>query len=154
MMTIKNKMLVYNAVLAAVYVALTVINPIGTMAIQLRVSEMLAVIPFFNRQFIPGMILGLAIANFFSPLGLIDVATGVGIAAIAYTISYFIRNVWINAIQYSVLCGIFVGLMLLMVLGVPFWFSFVTITISTLIMTLLGTFLFSKIGGRVLPGLK
>lgn len=154
MTMIKNKLLIYNAVLAAIYVVLTVINPIGTMAIQIRVSEMLAVIPFFNRQYIPGMLLGLAIANFFSPLGLIDVATGVGIAVISYTISYFIKNVWINVIQYSVLCGIFVGLMLLIVLEVPFWFSFVTITISTLITTSIGAFVFSKIRHRVLPHIK
>ena len=154
MIIISNKIMIYNAVLAAIYVALTVINPIGTMALQIRISEMLAVIPFFNRKFIPGMLLGLAIANFFSPLGLIDVATGVGIAVISYTISYFVKNVWINAIQYSVLCGIFVGLMLLTVLGIPFWFSFVTITISTLITTFLGTMLFSKVGHRILPNLK
>ena len=95
------------------------INPIGTMAIQIRVSEMLAVIPFFNRKYIPGIILGVGIANLFSGLGVMDVVVGVGIAVIAYTISYFIKNVWINAAQYSLLCGIFVGLMLWMVARVP-----------------------------------
>ncbi|WP_231634339.1 QueT transporter family protein [Salinicoccus sp. YB14-2] len=154
MIIINNKIMIYNAVLAAIYVALTVINPIGTMAIQIRISEMLAVIPFFNRKFIPGMLIGLAVANFFSPLGLIDVATGVGIAVISYTISYFVKNVWINAVQYSLLCGIFVGLMLLIVLEIPFWFSFVTITISTLITTFLGTMLFTRVGHRILPNLK
>ena len=146
--------MIYNAVLAAVYVATTVINPIGTMAIQLRISEMLAVIPFFNRQYIPGMILGLAIANMFSGLGLIDVVAGVGIAAIAYTISYFVKNIWLNVVQYSLLCGIFVGLMLWLVLGIPFWFNFISILISTLITTSLGAWLFTKIAHRVLPEVK
>ncbi|HIW12763.1 MAG TPA: QueT transporter family protein [Candidatus Salinicoccus stercoripullorum] len=150
----KNRTLVYNALLAAIYVALTVINPIGTMAIQIRVSEMLAVIPFFNRKYIPGIILGVGIANLFSGLGVLDVVVGVGIAVISYTLSHFIKNVWINAGQYSLLCGIFVGLMLWMVAGIPFWFSFVTITISTLITTFAGTFIFVKIGDRILPALK
>ena len=124
------------------------------MAIQIRVSEMLAVIPFFNRKYIPGIILGVGIANLFSGLGVMDVVVGVGIAVISYTISYFIKNAWVNAAQYSLLCGVFVGLMLWLVAGIPFWFSFVTITISTLITTFIGTFIFARIGDRVLPALK
>nr|WP_026090149.1 QueT transporter family protein [Salinicoccus carnicancri] len=146
--------MVYNALLAAIYVALTVVNPIGTMAIQIRVSEMLAVIPFFNRKYIPGIILGVGIANLFSGLGVMDVVVGVGIAVISYTISYFIKNAWVNDAQYSLLCGVFVGLMLWLVAGIPFWFSFVTITISTLITTFIGTFIFARIGDRILPALK
>lgn len=140
--------------LAAIYVAATVINPIGTMAIQIRVSEMLAVIPFFNRQYIPGIILGVGIANLFSGLGFLDVLTGVGIAAISYSISYFVKNIWINVGQYSLLCGIFVGLMLWSVLEIPFWFSLITITISTLITTSIGALVFSKISHRILPTVK
>lgn len=149
-----NKVMLYNAVLAAVYVATTVINPIGTMAIQLRVSEMLCVIPFINRQYIPGIIMGVAIANLFSGLGFIDVIVGVGIAAIAYTISYFVKNIWINVAQYSLLCGLFVGWMLWWVLGIPFWFSFITITISTLITTAAGAVLFKNVLYRVLPAMR
>lgn len=140
-----------NAVLAAIYVALTVINPIGTGAIQFRISEILCVIPFFNRKYIPGMVLGVGIANIFSSLGLIDVVVGVTISVIAYTLSYFIKNVWINALQYSVLAGLFVALALYLVLGLPYWFSAVTVGLSTLITTFIGTFIFKKIGHRILP---
>lgn len=154
MYTINNKIMLYNAVIAAIYVATTVINPIGTMAIQIRISEMLAVIPFINRQYIPGIVLGVAIANLFSPLGLFDVAAGVGVAVISYTISYFIKNIWINVAQYSVLCGIIVGFMLWSVTGIPFWFNFVTITISTLITTAIGAILFKKIASRILGEIK
>lgn len=144
-----SKFLAYNAVVAAIYITLTVINPIGTMAIQIRVSEMLSVLPFFNRKFIPGVLIGVAIANMFSGLGVLDVIVGVGIGAAAYTISYFIRNVWINVAIFSVLCGIFVSWMLLTVLGLPFWFSFVSITISTLITTALGAVIFKAAGKRI-----
>ena len=140
-----------NAVLAAIYVALTVINPIGTGAIQFRISEILCVIPFFNRKYIPGMVLGVGIANIFSSLGLIDVVVGVTISVIAYTLSYFIKNVWINALQYSVLAGLFVALALYLVLGLPYWFSAVTVGLATLITTFIGTFIFKKIGHRILP---
>lgn len=143
--------MLYNAVLAAIYVVTTVINPIGTMAIQIRVSEMLAVIPFLNRRYIPGIILGVVIANMFSSLGIMDVAAGVAVAVISYTISYFIKNIWINVIQYSLLCGLIVGFMLWSVTGIPFWFNFATITISTLITTVIGALLFKSIIHRILP---
>lgn len=140
-----------NAVLAAIYVAFTVINPIGTGAIQFRISEMLCVIPFFNRKYIIGMVLGVGIANMFSSLGLIDAVVGVTISVIAYTLSYFIKNVWINALQYSVLAGLFVALALYLVLGIPYWFSVATVGLSTLITTLVGTFIFKQIGHKILP---
>lgn len=144
-----SKYIVYNAVIAAIYVALTVINPIGTMAIQIRVSEMISVLPFFNRKFIPGVLIGVGIANMFSGLGILDVVVGVGIGAIAYTISYFVKNVWINVAIFSLLCGIFVGWMLLAVAGLPFWLSLFSITISTLITTSVGALLFRAMGNRI-----
>ena len=135
-----SKYIAYNAVIAAIYIALTVINPIGTMAIQIRVSEMISVLPFFNRKFIPGVLIGVGIANMFS---------GVGIGAVAYAISYYIKNVCINVVIFSVLCGIFVGLMLLTVVGLPFWLSLVSITISTLITTSIGALIFRSMGNRI-----
>ncbi|HJE20163.1 MAG TPA: QueT transporter family protein [Aliicoccus persicus] len=144
-----SKYVVYNAVIAAIYVALTVINPIGTMAIQIRVSEMISVLPFFNRKFIPGVLIGVGIANMFSGLGILDVIVGVGIGAVAYTISYFVKNVWINVVIFSLLCGVFVGWMLLAVAELPFWISFFSITISTLITTSIGALIFKSIGKRI-----
>lgn len=144
-----SKYIVYNAVIAAIYVALTVINPIGTMAIQIRVSEMISVLPFFNRKFIPGVLIGVGIANMFSGLGILDVVVGVGIGAVAYTISYFVKNVWVNISIFSILCGIFVGWMLLVVAGLPFWISFFSITASTLITTTVGAIIFRAMGKRI-----
>lgn len=144
-----SKYVVYNAVIAAIYVALTVINPIGTMAFQIRVSEMISVLPFFNRKFIPGVLIGVGIANMFSGLGILDVVVGVGIGAIAYTISYFVKNIWINVAIFSLLCGVFVGWMLLVVAGLPFWISFFSITASTLVTTAIGALIFKSMGSRI-----
>lgn len=144
-----SKYVVYNAVIAAIYVALTVINPIGTMAFQIRVSEMISVLPFFNRKFIPGVLIGVGIANMFSGLGILDVVVGVGIGAIAYTISYFVKNIWINVAIFSLLCGVFVGWMLLVVASLPFWISFFSITASTLVTTAIGALIFKSMGSRI-----
>jgi uncharacterized membrane protein len=80
-----------------------------------------------------------------------DVAAGVAVAVISYTISYFIKNIWINVFQYSLLCGLIVGFMLWSVTGIPFWFNLATITISTLITTVIGALLFKSIIHRILP---
>lgn len=149
-MKMSTRDLAINAILAALYVVFTTINPIGTGAIQLRVSEMLAMVPFFNRKYIPGLLIGVVIANAFSSLGPIDVVVGLSISVIAYTISYFVKNVWVNAVQYSLLCAIIVPLMLWQVLGIPYWPTFFAIFISNLIVTLIGTFLISKFGDRMM----
>lgn len=148
-MKFTSKDLAINACIAALYVVLTTINPIGHGMIQVRVSEMLAILPFINRKFIPGMIVGVTVANFFSPLGYIDVLVGVGCAVVSYTISYFIKNLWINVVQYAVVCGLIVSLMLKSVLGIPYWPSVIAIFVSTLIVGMIGAVIFNALKERL-----
>lgn len=133
-----------NALLSALYVALTLVNPIGWGALQLRVSEMLMVIPFFNRKYIYGAIIGVIIANSFSPLGTIDVAVGALCCIISYTLSKHINNKYINACIYSAVAGVLVGLELKIVFRMPFIASAISVFISTLIITFIGVFIFKK----------
>ena len=133
-----------NALLSALYVVLTVVNPIGWGALQLRVSEMLMVIPFFNRKYIYGAIIGVIIANSFSPLGVIDVAVGALCCIISYTLSKHIKNKYINACIYSAVAGVLVGLELKIVFRLPFIPSAISVFISSLIITFIGVFIFKK----------
>lgn len=133
-----------NAILSALYVVLTLVNPIGWGALQLRVSEMLMVIPFFNRKYIYGAIIGVIIANSFSPLGVIDVAVGTLCCIISYTLSKHINNKYINACIYSAVAGALVGLELKIVFRLPFIPSVISVFISTLIITFIGVFTFKK----------
>ena len=144
-----GKYLAINAVIAALYVVLTTINPIGHGMIQIRVSEMLAIIPFINRKFIPGILIGVTVANFFSPLGYIDVLVGLSCAIFSYTISYFVKNLWVNVVQYAVVCGLIVSLMLKYVLDIPYWPSVVAIFLSTLIVGLIGAVIFNTLKTRL-----
>ena len=133
-----------NAILSALYVVLTLVNPIGWGALQLRVSEMLMVIPFFNRKYIYGAIIGVIIANSFSPLGVIDVAVGTLCCIISYTLSKHINNKYINACVYSAVAGALVGLELKIVFRLPLIPSVISVFISTLIITFIGVFIFKK----------
>lgn len=65
------------AVIAAVYVALTVLLvPISFYAFQVRIAEALTVLPFLFPEAIWGLFIGCFIANFFGGLGLVDVIVG------------------------------------------------------------------------------
>lgn len=133
-----------NAAIAAIYFALTLINPLGWGMFQFRFSEIISVIPFYNRKYIPGVLAGVVIANCFSPLGLIDVVVGFLCGAICYIISKRIKNNYINSLIFSLLCGTLVGFELKQVLALPFLLSFVSIIISTMGTSLLGIFIVEK----------
>ena len=142
----KAKELCLYGVFAALYVVLTMINPFGYGAIQLRVSAIISVAPFFDKKLKVPCILGVAIANLFSPLGVIDVLFGVILWVIAY---YLIDRVEVPTItkllMTSVLSGIIVGGELFIVLHSPYLFNFISITASQSIVFLIGYFVMPQI---------
>ena len=71
------KVLTIQALIAAIYVVLTVaIAPFSYGAIQLRISESLSQLVVFSKKYWFPITLGVAIANIFSPLGIVDVFFG------------------------------------------------------------------------------
>lgn len=72
-----RKKLVYPALAGAVYAALTmVLAPISYGGVQLRVSEVLCMLPFFLPETAVGLFLGCALANTISAAGLLDIVFG------------------------------------------------------------------------------
>ena len=141
--------LAINAFICAIYVVLTLVNPLGYGPIQFRYSEIIAVIPFFNRKYIPGVVLGVFLANLFGPLGLVDVFVGVFICVVSYTISYYVKNAYINAVIYSILCGIFVSLELYFVVKAPFIITSASIFVGQIVVTLIGVTLLKSVDKRI-----
>lgn len=65
------------AIVAAAYAALTTaLAPISYGAIQLRLSEVLCILPFFFPMSAAGLFVGCLIANLFSPMGAPDIIFG------------------------------------------------------------------------------
>jgi len=60
--------------------------------IQFRVSEVLNLLAFFNPIFAPAVLLGVFIANIFSPYGLVDIIFGTGASAIALALILITRK--------------------------------------------------------------
>ena len=145
MKKISTKDMTLAAVVAAVYILLTTLNPISYGMIQMRISEIICIFPFINKKFIPGCFLGVAIANCFSSLGFIDVAIGLIIAAIAYFLIIKIKSPYICAILYSITSGVFVAMELFYIAGTPYGLSFISVAGSQVIITLIGVPIAKKI---------
>ena len=71
------RFLAVSAAVCAMYVLFTVgISPISYGMIQFRISEVLVLLTFIDPAYIPSLILGCLISNFFSPFGMVDVLFG------------------------------------------------------------------------------
>ena len=80
--------IVYTALIAALYCALTVaLYPISYGPLQFRVSEALCILPLFMPQSVIGLTVGCFIANIFSSAGPLDMLFGTLATLIAAILS-------------------------------------------------------------------
>lgn len=71
------KDIAYNGVLAALYVVLTLLTyPFSFLGMQIRIAEILVFVCFFRKDYTIGLVVGCALANLFSPIGLMDALFG------------------------------------------------------------------------------
>ncbi|MFV9511604.1 QueT transporter family protein [Tepidibacillus sp. LV47] len=98
------------AVIAALYAALTLaVAPLSYGMIQFRVSEALTILPYFTPLAIPGLTIGVVIANFFSSLGMVDVIVGSIATLIAAVWTYRIKNKWLVPIPAILVNAVIIG---------------------------------------------
>ncbi len=116
----KTKELAYNAIIAAVYVAITLaIAPIAYGPIQFRVSEVMTLLVLLNPRFAPGLIIGCLIANLYSPLGLPDVIFGTTATTIAVFAMTKIKNIFAASLMPTIVNGIIIGIQLWYLFDLP-----------------------------------
>lgn len=78
--------LVKSAVIAALYAVITLMFPsLAYGPIQLRFSEILVLLVFYNKRFIPGLLLGCFLANFASDIAIFDVIFGTFASFLAFS---------------------------------------------------------------------
>jgi len=74
---INVRKLAFAGVVAALYAGLTfAVIPLAYTPVQLRIAEVLCILPFFFPTAVPGLFIGCIIANLLSPYGLLDVIAG------------------------------------------------------------------------------
>ena len=76
-MKINTRKLVTAAIIGALYAGLTmVLSPISYGPIQMRVSEVLCILPYFLPYTAWGLFFGCIVANLISAAGILDVVFG------------------------------------------------------------------------------
>ena len=94
MKNITTKMMAQGAVIAAVYVVLTLaFAPISFGAIQFRISEALCILPFFTVAAVPGVSIGCLLANILAGAALPDIIFGTLATLIGAILSYRLRSI-------------------------------------------------------------
>ena len=94
--------LVTGALIAAAYVALTFFSNIFNLAygpIQLRISEVLTILPVFTPAAIPGLTVGCFIANIGS-FNALDMIFGTLATLIAAIMTYYLRSFKVKGIPF------------------------------------------------------
>lgn len=111
--------------MAAVYVVATLLC--GNLAygqVQFRVSEMLMLLCFFNKDYIISMTMGCFIANLFSSLGFIDAGFGTAATLLAAVAIYACRNktnLFVVSLFPVITNAFIVAAELKIVLDLPYW---------------------------------
>lgn len=94
------------AIIASIYIGLTLITyPLSYGAIQLRISEALILLTFFNKRHGIGVVIGVFISNLFNPEGfaLIDAVLGTLSTSIAVILIIFTKKKLFLCALYPVL---------------------------------------------------
>lgn len=140
----KNKKVLFltqAAMIAALYVVLTFIaNAFGLAsgAIQLRLSEMLTILPFFTPAAIPGLYIGCLLSNLLTGACVLDIVVGSLATLIGAIGAYCIRKwKWLVPLPNIIANTIIVPLILTSPYGYgltdAFWYLLVTVGIGEVI---------------------
>ena len=142
----KVKFLATSGIIAALYIAVTLlVAPFGFTEVQFRVSEMFNHLVAFNPRFAVGIIIGVFISNLFSPLGVYDLAFGVGHSVITLSlfifICKFVKNIWARLVINTLLftCTMFIiAFELNLALELPFLWTWLTVAVGEFVVLAVG----------------
>lgn len=145
-----TKALVQISLTASLYFVLTLVfSAISFGPIQIRVSEMLNFLVLISARYIIGVTIGVAISNFFSPLGIIDVFVGSLSTLIILVMIYYCVKIVSNlklkiiiAIIINVLMMFTIALEISIIYELNFWISYLSIALGQLLTMCIGGIIF------------
>lgn len=112
------------AMIGAIYVVITVIfAPISYGLFQVRISEMLMVLPYFTGAAIPGLFVGCLIANIIGGHGILDIIFGSLATLISAYLVSKISNKFLVPLPPVIINALIVGMVLHLVLGFPLYLT-------------------------------
>lgn len=132
----KIRTLTYGALTAALYVVLTELSAamgLASGAIQLRLSEMLTILPVFTVGAVPGLFIGCLIANLITGCLPWDIVLGsLATLAGAYFTYRFRSKPYLAPVFPIAANALIVPPVLMYVYGIPggYWYFLLTVTIG------------------------
>ena len=146
-----TKNIIKLGLVAAIYVVFTLaVQPLSFGVTQFRLGEILMVLPFINKKYTLGLVIGVFIANIASPYGIVDMIIGTAHTAIMCFAVSRLKNIYLVPPVCAVITGIMIGLMLYFLYEVPINLFIIMISVGfgELVMVILGVAIFKIIEKR------
>jgi uncharacterized membrane protein len=130
-MTLALKRLAINALIAAIYVNLTLVTAsFAYRDIQFRIAEILILLVFFRKDYLFGVAIGCFLANLFGPLGLIDAVFGTLATIASGLLIAYSKRLFVATLFPVLINGLVVGAELHFLEGLPFWLTAASVAIG------------------------
>ena len=122
------------AFISAVYVAITAaFAPVSFGPMQVRVSEALTLLPYMWAEAVPGLFIGVLLANTFWGLGPIDIGLGSLATLVAALLTRRMPNAWLAAVPPVIVNGLVVGSYLTLWFPVPLGWSIAYVSLGQVV---------------------
>lgn len=116
--------IVKNAIVLALYVVLTFVSyPVSFAGLQFRISELLVLLCFFNRDYVIGITLGCFLCNLASPMMPWDLLIGTGATLISCLAISFMKHLGIAMLVPILVNSFLVGYEYYFILNQSYWIS-------------------------------
>ncbi len=154
-MSTKNRKMIQDiswiGIISALYVVITIVfAPISYGPIQVRISEALTLLPFFDPRAIYVLFLGCLFSNIFGGLGIYDIVFGSLLTLIAAFLTSKMKNIYIAGIPPVLINAFGVSLYLSLLFKLPYLLTVLYIAIGESISVYaIGVPLFLYIGKRI-----
>lgn len=123
MKNINLEFIIRNAIIAALYAALTyALGPLSYNGVQFRISEIMILLVVFNHKYVIGLTIGCLIANIGSPMAF-DMLFGTLATLVSLLLMTRFKNLFIAALFPILINGFVIGFELNWLLELPFWLS-------------------------------
>ncbi|HJF79963.1 MAG TPA: QueT transporter family protein [Enterococcus cecorum] len=153
----KTLELAKSAIVAALYVALTVVlAPFSYGAIQVRIAEMFNFLPLYNKRYIWAVTVGVFISNLFSQVGPIDLVVGtlstLFVLLINVKVTENMKSMKQKMAVSTIICAVSmftIAAELTLVAGLPFFYSWLTIGVGEFIAMAVGSLIIYAVGKKI-----
>jgi uncharacterized membrane protein len=127
----KTVFLMQASLIAAIYATITIaLAPISYGQVQVRVAEILTILPAFTPAAIPGLFIGCIISNLYGGGGIIDIVFGSLATLVAALLTYKMPKRWLVPLPPVLVNGIAVGYILNYLYGLPLLITMGFVTIG------------------------